>query len=178
MDERELIRRARAGDGSAERSLYEANVDRVYRLAYRMTGDTSMAEDLTQETFVRAFDQLGTFRQESRFSTWLHTIATHKILDGLRKRKRFRQRETELGDLDRSTPARGANPELKVRLENAIHGLSEILRVVFVMHDIEGYKHQEIADCLGIPEGTSKARLSRARASLREALAPVTVKQV
>ena len=89
MDESQLIARVRAGDSAAERALYDAHVDRVYRLAFRLAGDDALAQDFTQETFIRAFDRLGSFRGEAAFSTWLHTITTTVVLNGLRKVKRF-----------------------------------------------------------------------------------------
>jgi len=172
VDERELIARVRAGDGAAERALYDAHVDRVYRLAYRLAGDDDLARELTQDTFVRAFERLGSFRGESKLSTWLHAVATSVVLNGLRKAKRFRQRET---DLDEATGISSgpppAEPDLKRRLAQAIDRLPKGYRIVFVMHDVEGYTHEEIGAALGIETGTSKAQLSRARGKLREALA-------
>lgn len=172
MDARDLIARVRAGDGAAERALYDAHVDRVYRLAYRLAGDDHLAREFTQDTFIRAFERLETFRGEAAFSTWLHAIATSVVLNGLRKIKRFRQRETDLehaNGLDGGR--REAEPDLKVRLALAIEALPEGYRTVFVMHDVEGYTHEEIGTALGVETGTSKAQLSRARAKLREALA-------
>ena len=172
MDERELIARVRAGDGAAERALYDAHVDRVYRLAYRMAGDDELAREFTQDTFVRAFERLDSFRGEAKLSTWLHAIATSVVLNGLRKVKRFRWRETDLEDATAvSAMGREAEPDLKRRLARAIDDLPEGYRTVFVMHDVEGYTHEQIGDALGIETGTSKAQLSRARARLRETLA-------
>jgi RNA polymerase sigma-70 factor, ECF subfamily len=172
VDERDLIARVLAGDGVAERALYDAHVDRVYRLAFRMTGDDELAQEFTQDAFVRAFEQLGSFRGEARLSTWLHTIATSVVLNGLRKVKRLRSRETELEHADGVTIARReAEPDLKRRLTRAIDDLPDGYRTVFVMHDVEGYTHEEIGAALGVETGTSKAQLSRARARLREALA-------
>jgi RNA polymerase sigma-70 factor (ECF subfamily) len=172
VDERELISRVRAGEAAAERALYDAHVDRVYRLAYRLAGDDELARDFTQETFIRAFERLDTFRGESRLSTWLHTIATTVALNGLRKVKRFRTRETVLEAADGvAGGARSAEPDLKTRLRDAIDALPQKYRVVVVMHDVEGYTHEEIAAALGMEVGTSKAQLSRARAKLRESLA-------
>jgi RNA polymerase sigma-70 factor (ECF subfamily) len=170
--ESDLIARARAGEPAAERALYEAHVDRVYRLAFRFAGDDDLARDFTQDTFVRAFERLHEFRGESRFSTWLHAIAVSVALNGMRQIKRLRQRETDLEDgHDVAAVKREAEPDLKRRLAEAIDGLAEGYRTVFVMHDVEGYTHEEIGAVLGIEPGTSKAQLSRARARLREALA-------
>jgi len=171
VDERELIARVRAGDALAERALYDAHVDRVFRLAYRLAGDDDLARDFTQETFIRAFERLDGFRGEAALSTWLYTIATTVTLNGLRKLKR-RGREIDLDHAaDVAGGARRAEPDLKTRLYAAIDALSEKYRTVFVMHDVEGYTHEEIAATLNVKVGTSKAQLSRARAKLREALA-------
>ena len=172
MQEAELIARARAGDAAAERELYEAHVDRVYRLAYRFAGDADLARDFTQDTFIRAFERLGDFRGESQFGTWLHAIAVSVALNGLRDVKRRRLRETDLEDgHEVAATGREAEPDLKRRLKAAIDALPEGYRTVFVMHDVEGYTHEEIGGALGVETGTSKAQLSRARAKLRVLLA-------
>jgi len=172
VDDRELIARVRAGDPAAERALYDAHVDRVYRLSYRMAGDDDLARDFTQETFIRAFERLDTFRGESAFSTWLHSIATTVALNGLRKVKRFRKREADIEEADAVTVSRKhAEPDLKRRLAQAIGALPDGYRTVFLLHDVEGYTHEEIGAALAIESGTSKAQLSRARAKLRLALA-------
>jgi RNA polymerase sigma-70 factor (ECF subfamily) len=172
LDERDLLARARSGDGAAERALYEAHVDRVYRLAFRLAGDDDLARDFTQETFIRAFERLSSFRGEAAFSTWLHAIGTSVALNGLRKVKRFRQRETSLEAADGvAGRTRQSEPDLKVRLKLAIDALPDGYRTVSLMHDVEGYTHQEIGAALGVETGTSKAQLSRARAKLRESLA-------
>lgn len=172
MDDRELIGRVLAGDPRAERELYEAHVDRVFRLSCRMAGDPHRAQDYTQETFIRAFRRLGDFRGESALSTWLCAIAVSVTLNGIRSQRRARDREVGLDD----APAIGirsieADPDLKTRMAHAIDGLPDGYRTVFVMHDVEGYTHQEIASALGVRPGTSKAQLFRARAKLRTALA-------
>jgi len=172
VDESDLIARARAGEPAAERALYDAHVDRVYRLAYRLAGDDDLARDFTQETFIRAFQRLDTFRGDSRLATWLHAITTTVTLNGLRKLKRFRTRETALEAANGvASSRRMAEPDLKTRLRDAIDALPEKYRVVVVMHDVEGYTHEEIATALDVEVGTSKAQLSRARAKLRAALA-------
>lgn len=167
-----LVQRVLDGDPSAERELYDAHVDRVYRLAYRLTGDGDQAAEYTQDTFVRVFDRLGEFRGEAALSTWITSIALSMVYSGMRKVRRLRQRETDLDDAA-PMPATGrrAEPDLKRKLAAAIDALPEGYRTVFVMHDVEGYTHQEIAGALGIQDGTSKAQLSRARAKLREMLA-------
>ena len=171
MEERELIKAVLGGDIAAERELYDRHVDRVYRLAHRISGDASLAEDFTQEAFVRAFDHLPGFRGQAAFSTWLHSIAVSVVLNGLRKVKRYRHWETGLDERnDAAWGTEDPDAMLKLRLHRAIDELPVDLRVVFVMHDVEGYKHREIGEVLEIAEGSSKARLSRAREKLRQAL--------
>jgi RNA polymerase sigma-70 factor (ECF subfamily) len=167
-----LIARALTGDPLAERELYETHVDRVFRLTYRIAGDSDRAQDYTQETFIRAFDRLATFRGDSAFSTWLGAIAISVALNGLRKVKRLATRELSIDDAAPvgHTPA-AADPDLKARLHAAIDDLPDGYRTVFVMHDVEGYTHEEIGRALGVQPGTSKAQLFRARARLRERLA-------
>ncbi|HEX5829491.1 MAG TPA: RNA polymerase sigma factor [Gemmatimonadaceae bacterium] len=173
VTDRELVDRVLAGDAAAERALYDAHVDRVYRLAYRMAGSVDMAQDITQETFIRAFQQLPRFRGEAALSTWLHAIAVSVALNGLRKVRRFEQREAPLDEaLPVGVARREAEPDLKARLWRAIDALPTGYRAVFLMHDVEGYTHEEIGTALGIQSGTSKAQLSRARQKLRTALAP------
>ena len=173
MQEAEVLERARRGDADAERALFDAHVDRVYRLAYRMTGDEEAALECAQDVFVRAFDKLDSFRGDSAFSTWLHSITARVVIDRIRKQQRQRKREVAVPDVREVEPAApSGDPGLKVVLARAIDGLSDILKAVFVLHDIEGFKHPEIAAMLGVPEGTSRARLSRAREQLRAVLSP------
>lgn len=172
MSDTQLVARAVAGDAAAQRELYEAHVDRVYRLAYRLAGDDELARDFTQEAFIRAFDRLPSFRGDSAFSTWLYAIAMSVSLNGLRGVRRLRTREVAFEGAESlgHTPRR-ADPDLRDRLYRAIDDLPTGYRTVFVMHDMEGYTHEEIGEVLGIQVGTSKAQLFRARAKLREALA-------
>jgi RNA polymerase sigma-70 factor (ECF subfamily) len=172
VNDRELIGRVLAGDPGAERALYDAHVDRVFRLVYRMAGDLDRAQDWVQETFIRAFDRLAGFRGESALSTWLCSIAVSVSLNGLRQVRRARDREVGLDDAGPlgHQPVQ-ADPDLRTRLGQAIEALPDGYRAVFVMHDVEGYTHDEIARALGVQTGTSKAQLFRARARLREALA-------
>lgn len=171
MEERQLIERAVAGDPVAQRALYEQHVGRVYRMACRMTGNETFAEDLTQDVFVRVFERLQDFRFGSRLSTWLHTITMSTVLNGLRKSQRIAAREPaheDPGVFDRGQE--DPDTTLRISLHAAIDGLNDSQRPVFVLHDLEGFTHAEIATMLGIEEGTSKARLSRGRARLREVL--------
>jgi RNA polymerase sigma-70 factor (ECF subfamily) len=179
LDEAELVERARNGDQRAFRDLYDANVERIYRLAFRMAGQDDLARDFTQETFVRAYEKLGQFRGDAAFSTWLHSIAVSVSLNGLRKVDRHRKRERDIEDAAHlGSSAAKVEPWLRERLQEAIDGLPEIYRTVFLMHDLEGFNHKEIAAALDVAEGTSKARLSRARAKLRESLGDLAREQV
>jgi len=171
--ESELIARVVAGDRLAARELYDAHVQRVFRLVFRLTGDNDLARELTQETFVRAFAQLSRFRGESALSTWLHRVTISVVSNAMRKVKRFRARETDLDEASAMPAAtRQSDPDLREKLHRAIDELPEIYRTTLVMHDVEGYTHEEIANVLGVAEGTCKSRLSVARAQLREKLAP------
>jgi RNA polymerase sigma-70 factor, ECF subfamily len=180
-DETRLIARVLAGDRRAGRELYDAHAPRVYRLVYRLCGDDDLAQEFTQEAFIRAFDRLDRFRGESALSTWLHRIAVTVTANGMRKVRRLRDREAEI---DPDFPAgpgldglQRSEPDLRARLAAAIDALPEIYRTTLVMHDIEGYTHTEIASILDVAEGTCKSRLSVARAQLRRVLAPFSEEQ-
>ncbi len=168
----DLLARLRAGDAAAERAFYEQHVDRIYRLILRMSGRPELAQEWTQDTFIRAFDRIGQFRGESALGSWLHAIAVSVALNGLRSHRR---REAFAAPLDEATTvvARSGDgePDLKTRLESAIAALPEGTRRVFVMHDVEGFTHEEISEALGVAVGTSKSQLFRAREKLRVALA-------
>ena len=171
--EPELIARVVGGDRSAARELYDAHAPRVFRLVFRLTGEEELARELTQETFVRAFDQLARFRGDAALSTWLHRVTINVVSNAMRKVKRFRARETDLDDASHvASETRHADPDLRDKLHRAIDELPEIYRITLVMHDVEGYTHEEIANVLGIAEGTCKSRLSVARAQVRVKLAP------
>lgn len=172
-DERSLIGRVVAGDRQAARALYDQHAPRVYRLIYRMVGDDELAREYTQDTFVKAFQKLAGFRQESALSTWLHAIAVSMVRSGMRRVTRLRTREADLAEAadlpDAVAPTR--EPDLQERLARELEALPEKFRTVVILHDLEGYTHQEIAVLTGVPEGTCKTRLMNARARLREALA-------
>ncbi|NUQ12208.1 MAG: sigma-70 family RNA polymerase sigma factor [Gemmatimonadaceae bacterium] len=170
-DERFLVARAQRGDRDAARSLYDAHVRRVHRLVFRLCGDEEMARDLVQDTFIRVFDRLSSFRGESAFATWVHRIAVTVTLNGLRKERRFRRGADDL-DVASELPAPSdtVDPDLRARLRAAIEDLPPGSRASVILHDIEGYTHAEIGEMLGIAEGTSKARLFDARNRLRKAL--------
>jgi RNA polymerase sigma-70 factor (ECF subfamily) len=168
----QLITRVVAGDAAAERELYETYVDRIYRLTFRLAGDDELARDFTQATFIRAFEKIGSFRGDSSLSTWLHSIGLSVALNGLRKTRRQRNREAPMEEgMTIGTTSIEAEPDLKERMARAIDSLSEKYRTVFVMHDVEGYTHEEISETMHIPIGTSKSHLFHARGKLRAALA-------
>lgn len=170
--ERALVARAVAGDADAERALYAAHVERVYRLAYRLAGDDDLARDITQDAFVRAFDRLADFRYDAALATWLHRITLSVALNALDARRRRRAREAPLdAALAAPDPRPRPDPDLRGRLAEAVDALPPGYRTVFLMHDLEGYTHEEIAAALGVRPGTSKAQLFHARARLRERLA-------
>ncbi|HSA54951.1 MAG TPA: RNA polymerase sigma factor [Gemmatimonadaceae bacterium] len=170
-DERLLISRAKQGDRQAAKVLYDAHARRVHRLVFRICGDEEMARDLTQDTFVRIFQKLSTFRGDAAFSTWVHRIAVSVALNAIRKERRLKRTSEDL-DVANELPAapHTVEPDLRARLASAIAALPESCRVSVILHDIEGYTHVEIGQMLGIAEGTSKARLFDARTRLRKAL--------
>lgn len=173
MDDYSLLARARAGDPGAERALYDVHVERIWRLAFRMLGEADDAADCVQETFVRAFAKLGEFRGDSTLGTWIGSIAVSQALTMLRTRRRRWARHEPIAAAEElpGPAATAAEPDLKERLAQAIDALPPGYRTVFVLHDVEGYTHEEIGGMLGVETGTSKGQLSRARARLRDALA-------
>ena len=165
---------AAAGDRRAFERLYRANVDRVFSVCARMVGDRSKAEDLTQDVFVRAWEKLGTFRGDSQFSTWLHRLAVNVVLNDREAEGRRRQRHDDAAeDMDAfsfSDVHPLPVPGLSLDLEQAIAALPPGAKKVFVLHDVEGYTHEEIAGMLGVTSGGCKAQLHRARMLLRRML--------
>lgn len=171
-DLRDLIHRAQQGDQAAFEALYRAHVGRVYALCLRLTADRVRAEELTQDAFVRAWERLASFRGESAFSSWLYRLTVNVVFLGERAGRRRALRVFTTADpaaLERpgDTPGTAA---IQLDLERAIAALPPGAREVFVLHDVEGYRHHEIAELTGIAVGTSKAQLFRARRLLREAL--------
>jgi RNA polymerase sigma-70 factor (ECF subfamily) len=179
FSEADLLAQAQAGDHRAFAQLYSLHKKRIYSLCMRMVGNTAEAEDMTQETFLQLHRKIATFRGDSAFSTWLHRLAINVVLMQLRKKglslismdeamepdpkgssgRGFGARDTTLaGSIDR------------LALERAVGNLPAGYRLVFVLHDIEGYEHHEIASMLDCSVGNSKSQLHKARLSLREAL--------
>ena len=170
-EERALIARVLEGNRLAARQLYDAHAPRVYRLVFRLVRDETLAEEFTQDAFVKVFGGLGTFRGEARLSTWIHRVAVMETLSGLRRQKRRDTRELSLEfAAEAEMPSRGIEPDLADQLYRAIDGLPEAFRVPLVLHDIEGFTHAEIAKMTGSPEGTCKTRLMNARAKVRAVL--------
>jgi RNA polymerase sigma-70 factor, ECF subfamily len=171
MTETELIRRAKGGDEAAARTLYDRYAPRVYAVVRRVAGEDALADDWAQEAWIRVFRALPGFRGDSAFSTWIHRVAVNSALQGLRGHSRHETRETTL-----SPPVEpAASPEpaaLRIALERAMARLPDGMRQVLVLHDVEGFTHDEIGALLGIAAGTSKSQLFKARAKMREQLAP------
>lgn len=168
----ELVRRAQAGDPEAFGMLYRAHVGRIHALCLRLSGESGAAEDLTQDVFIRAWESLASFRGESALASWLHRLAVNVFLGHRRAEGRRERRVLTMADPGLAERARESSPPgERLDLEQAIATLPERARLVFVLHDIEGYQHEEIAAMSGIAAGTSKAQLFRARRLLRAALA-------
>ena len=160
---------AAQGDTGAFERVYQAHLGRVHNLARRMAGPEA-ADELTQDVFVRVWQKLATFRGESAFATWLHRLAVNEVLQTLRSAGRRERRVTIMSEPPETPIHGGAGPEATMDLEDAIAGLPEGCRTVFVLHDVEGLRHEEIASLTGTAVGTSKAHLFRARRLLRAAL--------
>lgn len=170
---------AAAGDRAAFERLYRLHAARVYSLCLRMTGNVTRAEELTQDVFVRVWEKLPLFRGESAFTTWMHSLAVNVVLSARKSEALdFGRRAGQGGDGDDETESWDAQPGPdrvtfsgeRIDLERAIARLPAGARRVFVLHDVEGYKHEELAGMLGITAGGSKAQLHRARLLLRKAL--------
>jgi RNA polymerase sigma-70 factor (ECF subfamily) len=170
------VARAASGDRGAFERLYRDNVNRVYSLCARMVSDRERAEELTQDVFVRAWEKLHLFRGESSFSTWLHRLTVNLVLNARksegRQRSKYEEQDEEMGGIDALPGVVGSPlaPGDMLDLEEAITRLPPGARRVFVLHDVEGFKHEEIAEMLGVTSGATKAQLHRARLLLREAL--------
>lgn len=172
MRDRELIDAVLDGDGAAQREFYDRHVEQVFALAYRMTGQETAARDCTQTAFIRMFDKLESFRGDAALSTWVHAVAVSAISDWRRQLARRRAREVGLDAADDvAAPAARPGDVIDGAVGRAIDALSARYRTVVVMHDIEGYTHDEIGKALGITAGASKVRLARARKKLRATLA-------
>jgi len=179
LTESEAIERAKQGDEGAFKVLYDLHKRRVYSLCLRMTQNTASAEDLTQEAFLQLFRKIATFRGESAFSTWLHRMAVNVVLMQLRKKNLpiVPFDETTEGDEDGTVKKEPGAPDDRLtgaidrlRLQRAVDELPPGYRTIFVLHDVEGYEHNEIAEMVGCSIGNSKSQLHKARLKLRELL--------
>jgi len=178
LSEAEAIERAKQGDAAAFEALYNLHKRRVYSLCLRMTANTAAAEDLTQEAFLQLFRKIGTFRGESAFSTWLHRMAVNVVLMQLRKKGLPVVPLEENIETEEEAPRKepGADdPRLagsidRMQLQRSIASLPPGYRMIFLLHDVEGYEHNEIAEMVGCSIGNSKSQLHKARMKLREIL--------
>lgn len=163
---------AAAGDRRAFERLYRLHVSRVFSLCVRMLNDRIRAEELTQDVFVRAWEKLHLFRGEAAFGTWLYRMTVNVVLNARKTEGRLRSRfqDDDEGDGMDALPARPLAPGDRMDLDAAIAKLPRGARRVFILYDVEGYKHEEIAEMLGVTTGATKAQLHRARLLLREAL--------
>jgi RNA polymerase sigma-70 factor (ECF subfamily) len=170
------ITQALSGDKmSGFEDLYRTHYRRVYSICLRMTGSVAEAEDLTQEVFIQLHRKLGSFRGEAAFTTWLHRLTVNQVLMHFRKRSVRSELTTDDGEIPDSVDPDTVNPEAmpivdRIGLEIAISQLPPGYRAVFVLHDVEGYEHEEIAKILGCSAGTSKSQLHKARLKLRRLL--------
>ena len=179
LTEQEAIDRAKQGDAGAFEYLYDLHKRRVYSLCLRMTGNTAAAEDLTQEAFLQLFRKIGTFRGESAFSTWLHRMAVNVVLMQLRKKNLpvVPIDETSEGEEEGTIRKEPGAPDSRLagsidrlHLQRAVDELPPGYRTIFVLHDVEGYEHNEIAEMIGCSIGNSKSQLHKARIKLRDLL--------
>jgi len=167
-----LAQLAAGGDKSAFEELYERHQRRVYSLCLRMTGNVAEAEDLAQEAFIQLYRKIGSFRGESAFTTWLHRLTVNQVLMHFRKKGVRMEQTTDDGDVPVQVVQGTENPASmpvvdRIALDRAISQLPPGYRTVFILHDIEGHEHEEIARLLGCSVGTSKSQLHKARMKLR-----------
>ena len=167
-----LCRMAAAGNIAAFEMIYERYHRRTYSLTLRMTSSQTEAEDLTQEVFIQLFRKIGSFRGDSAFSTWLHRLTVNQVLMHFRRRSVKNERTSDDGEMPEQTVRGTANPNKmpvidRIALKNAIAELPNGYRNVFILHDIEGFEHEEVANLMGISVGTSKSQLHKARLKLR-----------
>ena len=173
-DDARDARRAAAGDVAAFERLYRRHAARVYGLARRLLRRRDRAEELTQEVFLKAWRECGTYRHEAPFGAWLARLARNLVLNELRRDGRRLPEEQDGGCDDERGPSAEPAPEAGLDLEAAVRALPEGARQVLVLYHFEGLTHEEIARALAVTPGTSKSQLHRARALLREALRPRT----
>lgn len=164
------VREAQRGDMRAFEAVYRACVGRVYALTLRLCGNAAEAESLTQSVFVRAWEKLDSYRGEAAFATWLHRLAVNVVLAERRGTSRRTLREQHSGEGRATSQTPQGQVDASVDLERAIAQLPERARMVFVLYEVEGYRHEEVAEVMGLTVGTTKGQLHRARALLRRVL--------
>ena len=167
------IRRAVNGDESALRAIWTQHAPRIDALVRRLVGDPDQAADVAQEVWIQIFRALPGYRGDSQFSTWAHRIAVNRTLNALRSLRRVAKVEVDIEEDSFSVEHDGDRSMLAQTIDEAVQKLSPGARHVFVLHDVEGYTHEEIATELGITSGGSKSQLFKARAKLRRLLAPL-----
>jgi RNA polymerase sigma-70 factor (ECF subfamily) len=165
------IRRAVNGDETALRAIWAEHAPRIDMLVRRLVGDPDQAADVAQEVWIQIFRALPSWRGDSQFSTWAHRIAVNRTLNALRAMRRFTNTEVEIEDDSAMVEHDGDRSLLAQTIDEAVQKLSPGARAVFVLHDVEGYTHEEIATQLGITSGGSKSQLFKARVKLRRLLA-------
>ncbi len=165
--ESDVIQAAQQGDKRAYKKLYDAHVGRVYALCLRLTGERTMAEDATQEVFIQLWDKLGNFNAQSKFTTWLHSVTSNITISYIRKQKGWFQRTFNIEDSSVMQQSAESSSDT-ISLDEYVLRLPERARHVFVLHALEGYRHEEIADMLNMAVGSSKAQFHRAKQLLTE----------
>jgi RNA polymerase sigma-70 factor (ECF subfamily) len=175
LSDYELAQASAHGDMQAFETIYKRHHRRVYSLCLRMVANATEAEDLTQEVFIQLFRKIGSFRGESAFTTWLHRLTVNHVLMHFRKRGVRLEKTTEegeIGEIQDFLQAGAERPRFvdRIALDKAISELPPGYRTVFVLHDVEGFEHEEVANMLGVSVGTSKSQLHKARMRLRELL--------
>lgn len=169
--ELDIIARAKQGDQQAFHQLYQSYHRRIYALCWRMLADKDSAEDVCQEVFVQLWQKINNFRGESKFSTWLHSVATNIVLGHLRKQKNWLQRIFSIEDHQTAETTVELQDDAEFSsLDKQIQRLPERARLVFVLFAVEGYRHEEISQMLGMAVGSSKSQYHRAKSLLRESL--------
>jgi RNA polymerase sigma-70 factor (ECF subfamily) len=166
-----VIRRAIGGDEGALRTLWTRHAPHIDAVVRRLVGDADQAADVAQEVWIQIFRALPTYRGDSQFGTWAHRIAVNRTLNALRSSRRISQRETPIEDDSATVEHESERALLAASIDEAAQQLSPGARTVFLLHDVEGYTHEEIAESLGITAGGSKSQLFKARAKLRRLLA-------
>lgn len=162
-----LIDAATAGDRGAYQQIYQQHIGQVYALCFRLTGDRDQAEEAAQEVFIQVWQKLQNFKGDSKFSTWLHSVTSNVTISYLRKQKGWWQRMLNIEDSPAmDMPSEGLNQEID--LDEYIVRLPERARIVFVLHAIEGYRHEEIAERMNIAVGSCKAQFHRAKQLMKE----------